>query len=196
MTLLTDQCPYSVLVDGAEVPINTDFRVSIRFELLMQSDRPDAEKLLQALELYYPRPVFTQQAVEKMMWFFSVGKDAGERREKNAPPVYSFGYDAAYIYAAFLSQYGIDLQRIDYLHWWQFRALFESLKPDNRIVEIMGYRAMELTPDMSKAQRDFYRRMKKQFALPQPKKEQERLTAIEEALLHGGDVKNLLKNSF
>lgn len=196
MTLLTGPCPCSVLVDGAETPINTDFRVSIRFELLMQSDLPDAEKLLQALELYYPSPVFTQQAVEKMMWFFAAGKDAQQSQGKHTPPVYSFDHDAAHIYAAFLSQYGIDLQSVDYLHWWQFRALFESLKPDNRIVEIMGYRAMELTPDMSKAQRDFYRRMKKQFALPQPKKEQERLTAIEEALLHGGDVKNLLKNSF
>ena len=78
------------------------------------------------------------------------------------------------------------------LHWWKFKAMFQGLKSDNRIVEIMGYRAMEIPSKMSREQKEFYRKMKKQYAIPLPKSEREKLSAIEEALLHGGDVSKLL----
>ena len=70
--------------------------------------------------------------------------------------------------------------------------MFAGLKSDNRIVEIMGYREIEITPQMSKEQKQYYRKMKKLFALPLPKSEREKLSAIEEALLNGGDVSALL----
>ena len=70
--------------------------------------------------------------------------------------------------------------------------MFQGLKSDNRIVEIMGYRSMEISPQMSKEQKQFYRKMKKQFAIPLPQSEREKLSAIEEALLNGGDVSKLL----
>ncbi|WP_242840658.1 Gp15 family bacteriophage protein [Clostridium hydrogeniformans] len=39
-----------------------------------------------------------------------------------------------------LDQYGADLQNVEYLHWWKFKAL----KEDNEIFKIMGYRYMDL----------------------------------------------------
>ena len=56
----------------------------------------------------------------------------------------------------------------------------------------MGYRDMEITSKMSNEQKQFYRRMKKQFAIPLPKTEREKLNAIEEALLNGGDISKML----
>ena len=114
------------------------------------------------------------------------------KRQCNGGPIYSFAYDDEYIYAAFLDQYGVDLQDVPSLHWWKFKAMFQGLKSDNRIVEIMGYRSMEISPQMSKEQKQFYRKMKKQFAIPLPQSEREKLSAIEEALLNGGDVSKLL----
>ena len=70
--------------------------------------------------------------------------------------------------------------------------MFLGLKSDTRIVEIMGYRDMEITSKMSNEQKQFYRRMKKQFAIPMPKTEREKLNAIEEALLNGGDISKML----
>ena len=79
-----------------------------------------------------------------------------------------------------------------YLHWWKFKALFQGLKPDNEIVKIMGYRAMEIPNGMSREQKEHYRKMKKLYAIPLPKSEQEKISAIEEALMNGGDLSGLL----
>ena len=195
MNLLTEAAPKTVSIAGVEVPIRWDFRTSIRFEQLMEEDLPDEEKLAQALALYYPQiPFSLEEAVEKLLWFYAAGKEDTAQTGKTGrgePRIYSYRYDDEYIYAAFLDQYGIDLQEAD-LHWWKFKAMFQGLKSDNRIVEIMGYRAMEIPSKMSREQKEFYRKMKKQYAIPLPKSEREKLSAIEEALLHGGDVSKLL----
>lgn len=70
--------------------------------------------------------------------------------------IYNYEYDSGYIYAAFLYQYGFDLQDIEYLHWWKFRAMLEALKEDNEIVKIMGYMAMTIDSKMSKEQKASY----------------------------------------
>lgn len=196
MNILTEPVPETVNIGGVEVPIHWDFRVSIRFEELMDEDIPDEEKAQRALELYYPHiPEDRDAAVDRILWFYSGGEEPDEANTGSGQPVeriYSYTHDGAFIYAAFLDQYGIDLQETDHLHWWKFRAMFVGLKSDNRIVEIMGYREIEIAPQMSKEQKQYYRKMKKLFALPLPKSEREKLSAIEEALLNGGDVSALL----
>lgn len=195
MNLLTDPVPTTVTVAGVEVPIHWDFRASVRFGELMGGSLPDEEKIRLALEIYYPQlPPSLDEAVEKMLWFYRAGKEA---EADGANPgkleqIYSFSYDDEYIYSAFLDQYGIDLQDIPSLHWWKFKAMFQGLKSDNRIVEIMGYRSVEISPQMTKEQKQFYRKMKKMFAIPLPQTEREKLSAIENALLNGGDVSKLL----
>ena len=112
--------------------------------------------------------------------------------KKGKTRVYSFEYDDDYIYAAFMTQYGIDLQDIEYLHWWKFRAMFHSLTNQNEFVKIMEYRSIEIKSDMSKEQQSFYRKMKRLHALPVAKSEDEKMNAIEKALLNGGDLTGLL----
>lgn len=68
---------------------------------------------------------------------------------------------------AFKEQYGIDLNDAN-LHWWKFRALFMSLRADCMFTKILGYRTMPITSKMSTADRNFYQRMKKLYALPLP----------------------------
>ena len=55
MNLLTDKLPEAVEIGGKEVPINWDFRTSIRFqEIILNKDLSEDEKLFRGLELYYP----------------------------------------------------------------------------------------------------------------------------------------------
>lgn len=192
MNILIDLLPDHVEIDGKKYSINTDFRISILFELLMQ-DRTilDSEKIYMALDLYYPQiPHNLEQAVDKMLWFYRCGKDDEDDSVKNGSPagsgkasmIYSFEHDAEYIYSAFLDQYGIDLQDIEHLHWWKFRALFKGLKDDNLICKIMGYRSIEITNDMSDSEKKYYRKMKQIYALPdnrtQEEKERDFINAI------------------
>ncbi|MEG0309200.1 MAG: Gp15 family bacteriophage protein [Clostridium sp.] len=74
---------------------------------------------------------------------------------KSATQIYSFEYDDDYLYSAFLDQYGVDLQDVEYLHWWKFKSMFKALKEDNEIVKIMGYRAITIDNKMSRDKRHF-----------------------------------------
>ncbi len=180
MNILIDVVPETVEIDGIEYDINTDFRISIMFELLMQDNSiTDNGKINAALNLYYPEmPHDPIQAIENILWFYACGKITGTQNAEHAgggtDRIYSFEHDAEYIYAAFLDQYGIDLQDIEHLHWWKFRALFKGLKEDNLICKIMSYRAIEITNDMSDSEKKYYRKMKQIYALPDNRTQEEK----------------------
>lgn len=205
MSLLTSKLPTSVIINNLEFKLNTNFRNSIVFEeLILNEDISKEEVQNKALELYYNRPIIKEYrlpALQGIMWFYSCGRPEEEmegRKEYNSKAkisdIYSFKYDDQFIYSAFLNQYGIDLQDIDYLHWWKFKAMFKSLKSDNKIVEIMGYRSMDLNSIKDGSQKAFYKKMKDLYKLPEiiNKDELEKQKALEEALLNGADISDIL----
>lgn len=198
MNLLIDLIPTTVEIEGVEYEINSDFRTSILFELMMQdSTIGEKEKILMALELYYPEiPKNISEAIDKILWFYRCGKNITSQKctgkDREATQIYSFEYDDDYIYSAFLDQYGVDLQDIKYLHWWKFKAMFKSLKEDNMIVKIMGYRNIDLSKIKDKEQKDYYRKMQKLYEIPVSKNEKEKLDEINNILLNGGDVSKVL----
>lgn len=209
MNILIDSLPEHVLIGDREYRINSDFRISILFEIMMMDDTLSPEdKTVKALNLYYGEiPHDIETAVNKMLWFYLCGDQKKKKPEKQfdeetgkfvevdesevLDPVYSFEHDAQYIFGAFMEQYRIDLTRVD-MHWWKFRALFNSLSDETKFVKIMGYRSIEISGNMSKQQRGFYSRMKELYALPLPEGEQERQDAIIEALMGDGNVDGLL----
>lgn len=196
--ILIDELPQTVTVCGKVYSINTNFRVSILFELLMQDDTEEPrEKTVKALKLYYPViPDDLSAAIDAMLWFYGCGKTGNTLKkgysERSHNRVYSFEYDDDYIFSSFISQYDIDLQQTNYMHWWKFRALFNSLDESNQFVKIMQYRGMDIGDDMPKEQQKFYSRMKKIYALPKSQNEVEKTAAIEDALMNGGDLTGIL----
>ena len=198
MNILVDLLPTKIEIDNKKYEINSDFRTSVLFELLMQDDSVKKEdKIFMALQLYYPViPKNLNEAIEQMLWFYRCGKDItkskGNGKGKSVTQIYSFEYDDDYIYAAFMDQYGIDLQDIKYLHWWKFKAMFKSLKEDNEIVKIMGYRSMDLSKIKDKEQKAYYKKMQEMYKIPISKDEENKLREIEEALLNGSSLSDLL----
>ena len=75
--------------------------------------------------------------------------------------VIDYELDADYIYAAFFSQYGIDLCEIEHLHWYKFLALLKGLKNDEKIKEIMSYRCYE----KNSGKKDIYEELKEAWRL-------------------------------
>lgn len=189
---LTKKLPETVLIDGAAVEINTDFRMSIEFELLLQDDTiSDEERVGKALYLYYPRiPKNLADAVEQMIWFYTCGQV--DKRTKSSKVLYRFDCDSSYIYSAFLSQYRLDLQELPYMHWWKFRSLLQGLSEDNEFIKIIGYRAMEISSKMTSDQKRFYKKMKEQHKIPMSEKKSCLISEVEEALMNGGDISQLL----
>lgn len=171
MNLLIDQLPETVTIEGRAWPINSNFFIGILFELLMQdSDLSEEEKVERALALYYPTPPPNlQEAMNQLLWFYRCGKEgeksgvaAGEQHTYRQP--YDFDQDAELIFSAFWAQYHIDLNEIENLHWWKFRALFQGLSTDCEFCKVMGYRTAD-TKGMSKSQKQFYEKMRKRYAL-------------------------------
>lgn len=202
MNLLIDLIPTKVEIDNIEYDINFDFRISILFEMLMQDkDIPEDEKIKIALELYYPiLPPNINEAIENILWFYKCGKNNHNSNKKVSrknssnitKQVYSFDFDDDYIYSAFLDQYNIDLQDVDTLHWWKFKAMFKNLKEDNMIVKIIGYRSMDLSEIEDKEQKKFYIKMKDIYKLPDNEKDIEKINDIEKALLNDEDLERIL----
>ena len=178
MNILVDKLP----TDYEGLKINTNFRSFILFELLMQDKNIDKEdKIALALDLFYdefPRDI--TKAINGILWFYSKGKYQKEQinEEKNEKKVkkkiYSYEYDADLIYTAFLDQYGIDLNDINELHWFKFKAMFEGLKSENKICEIMGYRAVDISKIKDKEEKKRYKKLQKEWALPDDRTEEEK----------------------
>ncbi len=169
MNILVNPLPDAVMVGGRSVPVNTDFRVGIQFELAMQDGQTTAkEKFQTALSLYYPKmPQDVAGAVDELLWFYRCGVDPEQKtgggsgqKPKKAP---CFQQDAGLIYAAFWACYGIDLTTVN-LHWWEFRALFLGLPSECELKKVMGYRTAD-TRGMSKNQKKYYEKMRTIHAL-------------------------------
>lgn len=182
MNILIDELPKGVYIDNIPYSINTDFRVSILFSMIIDDKEiNDNLKFNKIIELYYPeKPHDLNKAFEIIMWFYRCGKEVDNKNNnKSNNIILDYEIDANYIYSAFMSQYKIDLQDIEYLHWWKFRALFDNLTEDNRIVEIMKYRSVDLSKIKDKSEKDFYKKMKDLYKI---EKEEEINEADKEAL--------------
>lgn len=182
MNILVDELDAIVKEKIGNIKINTDFRISILFELLMQDNTVSKkEKILQSLQLYYPdldKIKDFDKAIQDMLWFYRCGKELADSKENNIvernKQIYSYEFDDDKIYSAFMEQYNIDLQDIKYLHWWKFKALFNALSKNTQFVKIMGYRAMNVNEIKDKKMKKQYRKLQKMYALPDMRTEEEK----------------------
>lgn len=190
MNLLIDDIE-SIVKERIEIPFDSNFRTAILFEIMMQDPRYSQKaKTYRALELFYPqinkiRDV--EKAINDIIWFYSCGKKEEEKTsQKNKKgknkQIYSYEFDNELIYSAFKDQYNIDLEEIDYLHWWKFKAMFNGLRSDNKIVEIMGYRAMDLSKIKDKDMKKQYKQLQEENKLPDMRSEEEKEEDFADAL--------------
>lgn len=171
MNILIDGAPNTVEIGGKRWKVNTDFRVFLLLEDLIRTDViPDRGKTGLALAYFYPKiPEDINAAVDRLIWFYHCGEEDEEGKEGagkggTVRPVYSFRQDAADIYAEFWEKYRIDLTA-DRLHWWKFNALLQKLVSGVGFSDIVRFRAMKIPKGMSREEADYYRKMKKAYAL-------------------------------
>jgi len=176
----------------------TDDQKKFAAEMMKEIDIEEKDaiqnaKYYDALKLFYKDnvPDDLEEAMEKMLWFYSCGKE--DKQSKTKKKVISFEYDFDYINAGFMQDYKIDLFEVDFLHWWKFMSLFSALHDDCKICEIIGYRGAELK-NFDKEQRKRIREMQKIYALPDEisKEEKKRQDEITQILLNGGDLSGIL----
>ena len=191
--ILIDALPLSVELGGRDFPIAADFRTGILFEQMMQdAELSKQEKLNTALALYYnhakiPEHLLPDACLEITNFYCcgdveTVSNQGAQRRKamggRRTKRIYDFDYDAPYIYAAFLDQYRIDLQDVEFLHWWKFHALFLGLKEENEICKIMSYRAVDLAKIKDRSERARYADLQARYKLPDHRTAEEKQAAV------------------
>ncbi len=197
MSMLINKVPESLIISGTEYEINTDFRVWIKYEqLLTSSEEITSDELLRKIKKLIfkskiPPAHLDEDTIEQIIWFYRCGKEPQKGGSSKSADILSYEYDDGYICADFKKQYHIDIDE-ENIHWWKFQAYILALPDDSTIVKIMSYRAIEINSKMSSEQKTFYQKMKKHYKLPVKKEVQEKYNAIEEALINGKPIDNLL----
>lgn len=172
--ILIDELPKTVEVRGKTYKINYGYRACMLIEIDMFSDREDEQKILDALNIFYFNniPSDKDEAMKQLLRFYQCGatddkkKSTGSKLHPKNKRAYCFETDAGRIYAAFRTQYGINLNQTksNDLHWWEFTAMFESLSEDLFISRLMFYRTADLK-NMGKNQKAFIKKMRELYPI-------------------------------
>lgn len=202
INFLVDGLPESVDIMGVSVPIVTGYRASVRFEKVLRRQGADPEDVLdEALRIYFPGFVFNgaerDAAVDAIIWFYLCGKETPKEDEEaegydpTKPKSFDYDHDAGYVYASFKQAYDIDLLKED-IHWWQFRALFDSLPEDTMLMKVIGYRTAKVPSGASAETRQRIEELRRAFELPLDADLEELKTDLEDILMKGGNPAALL----
>lgn len=95
--------------------------------------------------------------------------------------------DALRIWGDFRVYAGIDLKTAR-MHWWEFRAIFDSLPPDSQIMTAMRYRSIDLGTIPDAKERARYARLKRTVALERVDYEAEYDAAMDRRDMRGGHI--------
>jgi hypothetical protein len=170
--ILIDELPRTVIIHGEEWPIDWGYRASMLCEIdLFSMNKEDDQKMFEVLNIFYKNnvPDDLEEAMNQFLYFFKGGineNNEGLGPSRNSNRAYDFDQDASMIYAAFRSQYGINLNKTknQELHWWEFLAMFNSLNEEHLLSKVMYWRTVNLK-DVSKSEKKFVRAMKKRYAI-------------------------------
>ena len=91
------------------------------------------------------------------------GEGQEETEKKN---LFSYEIDYPYILSGFLRDYGIDLETVEYLHWWKFRMLFDGLSDDTEIKQRIMYRGINLSDIKDRDERKRILKIQRSIQLP------------------------------
>ncbi len=173
MNLLYEAPPDTVEVGGRAYPVYTDFRDWLRFfDMQDDAELSQRDKLLLMMEWYQEKPPteLLEESLKALILFASrkdaLSEDTQEPAQKSTDKILSWNFDAAYVYAAFLSVYHIDLLTIPEMHWHVFLALFDALPDDTPIKQRMGYRAVNLASVKDKNERKRIKKIQDSIRIP------------------------------
>lgn len=172
MNILTDKLPDCVEIDGIKYSVFTDFRIWMEFDRIMhrvELSTKDKFMMIFRLCLDIRRckilPEDMMASMEALKRFYLCGKEIKETGAKKCERALDYDYDSGYLYSAFLTQYGIDLLSVPYMHWYVFCALLEGLEEGREIIKIMRFRLARPEEEQNAEKRKYLKRMKEFYAL-------------------------------
>lgn len=169
LNVLLDELP-----DGFECSsgnfyrLDFDFRVGVQVNLCLEDDElSETEKQRVVCELIYAEsegPLTAEDHVEVVEYYLNGwNHDKPGKRERRR--LMDFDADQWRIYAAFLSQYRIDLNSVD-MHYWAFMGLLTSLD-ECSYTRVIDVRRRPVENDMDKKAKRALMEAKEMYELRQ-----------------------------
>ena len=158
-SLLTDELPRSIFIQEGtiEIDIKTDTLTALQcLSMLDNDDIPDAVRISCVIETILaegeeiPPDLYLDafSAILDYLKGFPV-----EGGTKSREPVFSYSQDHAYVVAGFRQSYGMSLEDIHKIHWWEFQALLSGLPEDTRLSQVIALRGREIDPKAPPAEK-------------------------------------------
>ena len=164
MNLICDKLPDSLLVDGECYFINTDFKVWLKIQSLLNQRSESC--FIKALCLCFKKmPKDIGKATVAMLDFLMRGENP-DKKKKSGVKLYDLDIDSGLLLSSFLAFYHMDLRSAN-MHWYVFLELVSSLPEDSPFSKAVYYRSVDLSKIKDKEQKKYYRKMKSLYHLTQ-----------------------------
>ena len=145
-------------------------------DMLKDANVNPREKVCFIRQYFEKEPSDLEEAINALADFISMralnescDDEDGESME-NEPArknLFSFQLDYPYIFSAFLRDYQINLRTIPYMHWWEFKMLFDGLSEDTEIKQRIMYRGINLTEIKDDQERKRIAKIQRLIMLPE-----------------------------
>ncbi|HLQ75428.1 MAG TPA: bacteriophage Gp15 family protein [Alloiococcus sp.] len=174
----------TVEIDGITYDIDLSFDNVLRlFDMLSDKELSDVIQIETGLEMLlnvcFLYDIEAQEEIFYQVFKSTIGKDIDDSQpvdiEGNPMPsmdeanekTYDLKQDAGYIYASFMSDYGIDLlEEQGKLHWDKFKALLGGLTDGSKFLKVIEIRTAELPKGKGTGkQREQMKKLKRIYAL-------------------------------
>lgn len=175
MNVFYEPLPKEIIVDDKKYKIKTDFRDWIMFIDMIKNETMTEEEKIENIELWFidKVPLNKNKMISELINFLNLSslnipqkKHSPNNNESNNRVIFSYQYDAGYVISAFRETYRIDLLRIKYMHWWEFRMLFDGLPENCELKKRIYYRAIDISKIKDKAEKNRIKKIQQKISLP------------------------------
>lgn len=178
MNLFYEEYPKVLEVHGEFYPIITDFREYIRLlDMLKCKELNEIQRIMILGEYFLTDISIDQEAIHALTGFVTMdlkekennsdSEEEGEGQEETEKKnLFSYEIDYPYILSGFLRDYGIDLETVEYLHWWKIRMLFDGLSDDTEVKQRIMYRGINLSDIKDRDERKRILKIQRSIQLP------------------------------
>lgn len=153
-------------INGVDYKIDTDYHVALKcFEVVDDYTITDYERGLAIVYLLFdfiPKEEEVPLFLEKAKIYLQCGKTYEEQNNKK--PDMDFIEDQSYIMSSFMSDYKIDLSKVN-MHFWQYVDLIEGLTDNCSLNRIRDIRNFDLNKEKDSKRKEELKKAKKHYAL-------------------------------
>lgn len=158
--------PDKIKVNGNIYKINTDYRVALScFKAAYDEEINDTERALAIITLLLGKKVAIsdwEQCLEKCSIFLRCGKEVNDNSEELDM---DYLQDEKKIKTSIRQCFHLNLNKVKYLHWWEYNELIEGLTEDTLLSKVRQLRTYDLSNETDESRKREIEKAQQKVAL-------------------------------